>query len=370
MQCPNCGKVLPYHIRYCPYCGAAVQPREGPLKLVLPLAVDLDKGLDEPIGRGRELTLLRDFIFGEGGKSVLLTGHEGFGGSFLIQKAVERARRDLVETKGAHQDHVILVATVYPPKPEEAHRLIYGALRELHLELTNKRGSRNLALIIDDTYQAIRGNPEIEVERQVRSKKTGLRFRFPTLKLAWGLIDFMSGDLEKAPEETEVDRKARPREPKEMMEPILGALHELAYGLPTQRAGLFQRLLWRIRKSGLPYRIVIIFDKVRSCENLVPLKEMFHMRGFRSVVVVGKQDYDNWLRSAEMGRFLRDTFQPVKCRVLWGIEEQLCKRIFTRGEWTPEQYRLFNDFVAYLAFECRGGPALLIEKIKQLRNEK
>jgi serine/threonine protein kinase len=271
--------------------------------------------------------LWRAIAFAQGGR-YLLTGYGPFGGTSLVHCAIEKARVEL--GKSGHDEGALLIFQfqVHDEKQDsfalEARSFRFGRLNgaEQPQQAAPIVQSKNYSLIspLRASFLGKVGQPPSEPERPQTM------YNMPRLV----------ADLEG-----------------------FRVQHKDNHALQQ----IVQRL---IESEALPARIVVIFDRIRYRQTLVALGETALLKNPRvlALVVVRKEDYDRWGRSAGADF---DGFKEWYVPCLW--HTPLDKVLLDAA---PEYIERFETqwmmFCKHLAFVSRGSIGNLVAELRAPRN--
>jgi len=174
-----------------------------------------------------------------------------------------------------------------------------------------------------------------------------------------------SGSLDSGKREAETTQTSKPRPESEQ---LFAALQTLAHTLPQKPAEGLAKYFDRIRNASIPYRIVLLLDKVDDKAQLRQLEPLLQVGGaLRIISVIDRGDCDRWMEESTRDRsWIERSFEIVKCLPVWddSIATRLCDYYFSADE-EIHQNRLYRDFVDGLDFCCAGSPGSFADTLKR-----
>ncbi|MGK7874155.1 MAG: hypothetical protein AB4426_12830 [Xenococcaceae cyanobacterium] len=321
----------------------------------------------EPFWYKQETELLKEYIAKTDAKPILLTGYGSFGGTYLAEWAIKKAANELSEQMGVPEETVVIQITA--DLVGRGTKGLWVQIDQWIIEVWHRKLYRKLKQRFHDTFQQLLNHPIYELQKVietdqsfgivVRTPKFGAKVKFPVVELQ-GDIGSIDGRHERKSERT--------YEPRPRQEQLFRLLRNLAYALPSEPENGLAKFLSGIRNSGIPYRIVLLLDKINKISDLKYLDELFQIRGvFRVISIIDKYKYNRWTIDEQDRLFLERNFELVKCLPIWdeSIAQKFCEHYFDLSKISNDN--LFLDFSDGINFFCNGVPGEFLKIINKMR---
>jgi hypothetical protein len=287
--------------------------------------------------------LWRAIAYAEGGR-YLLTGYGPFGGTSLVNCAVEKARSEL--QRNGSGEGALLVFHFRLTKEHanefevEANSFSFGHLKAP----VDRKGSTDIEAL--KAYAREGTSAGSSVQRMDFSLASPLNASF--LRKTWGTTllpgKSVTYDLPK----------------------FAADLHDFLEQHQDNTA-LRQIILRLMGSEVLPSRIVIIFDKIRYLETLETLagSDLFGNKRILALVVARKEDYDQWKNADQMLNSIGFMKWYVPC--LWGrqLDKVLFEAVVGPGQEVEEHWQ---KFCKHLEFTGRGSLGNVMNELRQSKN--
>jgi len=342
------GSEQPRRLTQIVYRLARRKPGRHPAQIMLELKNDhRTKGLpSDPFWYRPQANRLKDSILATDARPLLLSGYGHFGGSYLTRWAVQQAAKQLSDHSGTKEDAVVIQITADLVGRDISSLML--RIRSWVLEIGSDQRHRDLFKRYPSIFKYFRPYDQASETSEIQ-RSGSLQWHTPTVgvsvKLPVGEIQVGSGSLDSGKHEAETTQTRTPRPESEQ---LFAVLQTLAHTLPQKPAEGLAKYSNRIRHAAIPYRIVLLLDKVDDKTQLRQLEPLLQAGGaLRIISVVDRGDCDRWMEEDPRDRsWLERSFEIVRCLPIWddSIATKFCDYYFGPDEET-RQNKLYLDFV-------------------------
>lgn len=312
----------------------------------------------EPFWYKEKAEQLQRYIVGPHRKPLLLTGYDNFGDSYLAEWAIGKSAHILAEQTASSEDTV--VARISANLVGKDSKGLWMTITDWAFKVAKNRSYERLKGKFKAEFELTGTYQYFSVRELTATEKDGGH----VAKLQLGSSPFIKGDVEGKRKEVEVKKTFVPLDHQAHSQRLLQAL---AWGLPSEPTSVVMRFLNRLRKESLPYRILLLIDRIDDWSQLQALDSILDIGGaLRVIVIVDKVHFDRW-RADGNNDALLNRFQVVKCQPL--LDEDLAWRFcqyFFETDGVDLNEPLLKDFIAALDYYCHGSPGRFVKGLREL----
>jgi uncharacterized protein YegL len=310
---------------------------------------------DEPYWYKREAEKIKRYVVSAADRPILLTGHGHFGESYLAKWAINKSAVQLAQKTGTRHDTVIMKIPINLVG-QDSERLWVAIDRWVISSWENpknspfkKRYKDKLKILGQDAFFSLR---ELTITETDGAPQGEIHVSGPV-----GGARFTAGEKGR-----ESERVYVPLKTERLLERLL---QSIAFSLPSEPGTKLTRFFKALWTDGIPYRIVLLVDKIDDWDQLKALECLLETGGALKIVVTAdRSHYDEWTRNTKNARWINSKFNIIKCAPVLdeNISETLT-RFFFAIEPNDFAKPIVRDFVDGLNFHCYGSPASLPRRI-------
>jgi uncharacterized protein YegL len=319
----------------------------------------LTKGLDqeppEPYWYKTEAEKIKKYIVSSRGRPILLTGHGHFGESYLTKWAINESARELARQTRTRQETVVMKIPVDLVGQDSeglwlnVNRWVINVWENPEHERFKKRYQEKLKILGQNPFFSLR---ELTTSEREGLNRGGVHLSGPV----------GGGELSREGKGKELKKVYVPLTPQAQLETLL---QSLAVSLPSQPASELMRFLKSLWNDGIPYRIVLLLDRVDNWHQLKALERLVNIGGALKIVAITERShYDTWKQNEQQATWTDRFFNVIKCfPVLDGSVSEDLSRFFFAIENRDLAKPIIQDFINGLNFHCFGSPASLPKEL-------
>jgi serine/threonine protein kinase len=327
----------------------AAEPVQGNATIILKRRGILnqinDQILEELVLHQSYEQLWRAFAYAEG-ERILLTGYGPFGGTSLVNCAIEKARQEL--KRNGHGEGALLVFHFQLTREAKDE----FAVEANHFSLGRLRAK-------DEPRDA----GEMEILRKYAQEKSDPSSSF---------LQRMDFALDKPVKTAFFDNSKwntlflrKPSETYDLRK-FVDDIHNFLEQHQDNTA--LQQIILRLAGSeALPSRIVIIFDKICYLETLeaISSSDLFNSKRILALVVVRREDFDQWQQPDTVLKKIGFKEWYIPCIWKSNLDKVLFESDAARDQEVDEQWLAFRKHLEYVG---RGSMGNIIEEIRESKN--
>lgn len=332
---------------------AAPTDKRSPVSLSVRNGIDDEP--DEPYWYKREAEKIKRYVVSAAGRPILLTGHGHFGESYLAKWAINKSAEQLAQKTGTRHDTVLMKIPINLVGQDSEHlwmaidRWVISSWENPKNSPFKKRYKDKLKILGQDPFFSLR---ELTITETDGAPQGEIHVSGPV-----GGASFTAGQKGHASERVYVPLNAeRLRE---------RLLQSIAFSLPSEPATKLTRFFKALWTDGIPYRIVLLVDRIDDWDQLKALECLLETGGALKIVVAAdRSHYDEWTRNTQNARWIKSRFNIIKCAPV--LEENIAEnltRFFFALDLNDFAKPIVRDFVDGLNFHCYGSPASLPRRI-------
>jgi uncharacterized protein YegL len=311
----------------------------------------------EPYWYKREAEKIRRYVVSSRGKPILLTGYGHFGGSYLTEWAINESAKELAEQTRTSQETVVvkipadLVGRDSKGLWLRINKWVIEVWEDPMHQKFVRRYKEKLKVLGQYPFFSLR---ELTTTERGNVLRAGVHVSGPV----------GSGELTSEGKQQELKEVYVPLDHQTQLERLLQAL---AVSLPSEPASRLVRFLQSIRNDGIPYRIVLLLDRIDDWTQLKGLEPLLDIGGaLKIITVTEKSHYDTWNEDNRSAIWIERSFSVIKCPPVLdeSVSEELCRFYFQLNE-DDLQKPLVRDFIDGLNFYCFGSPGNMAKALTE-----